>query len=416
MLELSSKCSMVTRWHKRYNTFRVERAIHLRPVSFRQSSDIQSMLWTILTAATRPSDLLENDAQPELSPHSSYIPPTSLFTTALYPQYNLRDTLTTLLLSSTVDQPLQLHNALNLQSRPVASYPLIDGLTEAYLTPRSLAFIDGGRQFVAGTDSCLSVFDVSRSGEGPLSQTRTGPKKGKKHMVKSEGGAVVGFRGEVSTLAVSSSEHDILAAGTLSRHVGLFADSGRGECVAHFSVADAGTAGSNGGGSGITQVTWSPCGRYLYIAERGSSIMQLYDIRVTGRYLACLTGRKAQTQQRMGFDIVPSMEGHEIWAGGTDGMVKVWISPHLRAGDGDFRIKSTFEWRAAEDSVSSVLTHLTGVVVATASGQKHSHPAAEGFYDGEDSDEGTIPGSNSRSSTEQHELLEFDNKLKLWSL
>lgn len=360
--------------------------------------------------------MLENDSQPELKPHSSFTPPTSLFITALYPHYNLRDTSTTLLLSSTVDQPIQLYNAFTLQSRPVASYSLVDSLTEAFLTPRSLAFIDGGSQFVAGTDSCLSVFDVSRSGEGPLSQTRTGPKKGKKHMMKSEGGTVIGFRGKVSTLSVSSSEHDILAAGTLSRHVGLFADSGRGECVAHFSVADADTAGTDRGGSGITQVTWSPCGRYLYIAERGSSIMQLYDIRVTGRYLACLTGRKAQTQQRMGFDIMPTMEGHEIWAGGTDGIVKVWASPHLRAGDENFHVSSTFEWKAADDSVSSVLVHLTGVVAATASGHKQSHPAAIDAHDGEDPDEEPEPGSNSKSSIEEQEPIEFDNKLKIWSL
>lgn len=151
------------------------------------------------------------------------------------------------------------------------------------------------------------------------------------------------MKGRVSALNVSSD--GIVAAGTYTRNVGLYSDEGRGDCVSVFSVAsdpEDEQAGRYIGGTGVTQVAWSPDGRYLYVAERMSDGIVVFDIRVEGKRLGALRGRKAVTNQRMAFDVVPTAEGHEIWAGGMDGCVRVWKDPHL----GEGMQNPSFDWAA----------------------------------------------------------------------
>jgi telomerase Cajal body protein 1 len=95
-------------------------------------------------------------------------------------------------------------------------------------------------------------------------------------------------------------------------------------------------------GRGLTQVIWSPCGRYLYIVERKSNGVMIYDIRQTGQLVSWLEGRRALTNQRLGVDLIAVDEGHEVWAGGTDGMVRVWKNAHQREGG----VEAELEWSA----------------------------------------------------------------------
>ena len=139
------------------------------------------------------------------------------------------------------------------------------------------------------------------------------------------------MRGIVSALDLEHSSN-ILAAGTFSRRIALYDAGGQGECIGAFTVAD-NEADGNVGGRGITQVVWSPCGRYLYIAERMSSGAMVYDIRKTGQLLSWLQGRQAFTNQRLGIDIYQGEQGnHELWAGGTDGCLRRWKAAHLFEG------------------------------------------------------------------------------------
>jgi WD40 repeat protein len=150
------------------------------------------------------------------------------------------------------------------------------------------------------------------------------------------------MRGIVSAMSVDPHTR-VLAAGTFGRQVGLYDAVGQGECVGVFSVTGT-EADLSIGGSGITQVSWSPCGRYLYIAERKSDGVVLYDIRKTGQLLGWLTGRAAQTNQRLAIDVVPtdSDSGHEIWAGGMDGYVRMWKNPHEK----EAAIPPTYDFKA----------------------------------------------------------------------
>ncbi|KAK5287814.1 hypothetical protein LTR16_003607 [Cryomyces antarcticus] len=287
-----------------------------------------------------PHDLLTSREPHILRPYAASPSPEPVCSTAVYPYYDLQNVSSTLVLSSPRNLPIRLQNALLPQAGLTASYSLISPTTEAYITPHSLAFISSGTHFVTGSDSLLAVFDVSRNGQGPIERYPTIPSKRKKAV-----GGGVGMKGILSCLSISS--EGTLAAGTFSRWIGLYDSEGRGSCNAVFSVAEPSEVpgnAENAGGAGVSQVLWSPCGKYLYVAERKSDVVLVYDIRVGGKRLGWLKGRKATTHQRLGIDVVQTARGHEIWGGGTDGMVRVWSNPNEREGEQE----AAFEWQAHE--------------------------------------------------------------------
>ncbi|KAK4942690.1 hypothetical protein LTR10_017639 [Elasticomyces elasticus] len=350
-----------------------------------------------------PPNLLEETGQPHcLSPYCS-IPSTEPVNAVVgYPHFSLEDPSTALVLSSMRDHPIRLNSALT--GHLGASYPLVNPTTEAYICPHSLIFTTQGDRFVAGSESLISVFDLSRPGQEPITAVPTGPKRRN----STDYSATVNMRGIISALSVDPAT-GVLAAGTYGRQVGLYDAMGAGECVGVFSVQ--GTASdAQIGGSGITQVAWSPCGRYLYIAERKSDGVIIYDIRKTGQMLAWLEGRKSQTNQRLGVDLIRTDDqgGHAIWAGGLDGFVRRWKDPHICEGP----VSAGFEFKAHDgkkphtpmvelsanittDVVSGVVAHHGGGVLATVSGQRHFDP---GLGEGQSSG------------------LAIDNSLKIWTL
>lgn len=289
--------------------------------------------------ACSPPDLLEERASPHrISPYSTLPSAEPTYATAMYPFYSLQDPSTTLFLSSVRDHPIRISSAFAPTS--LASYSLIHPTTEAFITPHSMIYPAalGGSHFLTGSDSLICLFDVSRSGaDGPVSWMPTIPSK-RKQIV----GGGVGMKGIVSALSLNPTGDGILAAGTFTRQVGLYSGNGSGELLGTFNVSKT-DASRHIGGRGVTQLLWSPCGRYLYVAERKSDGVFVYDIRVTGQLLGWLQGRKANTNQRMKIDVVPSGEGHshEIWAGGTDGVMRVWRNPGYNVGAQD----PDWEWK-----------------------------------------------------------------------
>ncbi|KAI9705435.1 MAG: hypothetical protein M1836_006190 [Candelina mexicana] len=310
------------------------------------------------------------------------------------------DPSTTLYLSTPRDHPIRLTSALHPAS--LAIYPLICPTTEKYLTPHSLIFTHSGTHFLTGSDSLISVFDISRPGSGPTERHATIPSKRKKIV-----GGGVGMKGIVSCLNLSN--RGVLAAGTFTRSVGLYDSQGSGDCIAVFSVADNKDEEEGIGGAGVTQVLWSSCGTYLYVAERKSDGVLVYDIRVAGKRLGSLTGRRADTNQRLGVDVVDNGRGNEIWAGGTDGTVRVWEHVGEMEGAQD----PVREWRAHGDPVTSSIVHPSGSVVATCSGQRHGLTSAVGS-DSEESEASDSPAS--RSSSPLIEDITPDNSLKIWKI
>ncbi|KAI9761044.1 MAG: hypothetical protein M4579_001307 [Chaenotheca gracillima] len=309
-----------------------------------------------------PTDLLEPSEEPHpLTSYCASVAPEPAYASCLYPYFNLQDSRTTIHLSSPRDHPISLLSTIFPSDGKVnpklSSYPLIHAPTETYLTPHSLIFTASGTHFLAGSDSLISLFDISRTGGPPVTQLPTIPSKRKKLV-----GGGVGMKGIVSALASSNSlsagdeqqtASILLAAGTFTRHVGLYDAEGSGGCVSLFSVSGDGSSArdedhssSRGSGAGITQLSWSNCSRYLFVSERKSDCVIVYDIRVAGKRLGRLTGRNAQTNQRLGVSIFHTQDGgDEVWAGGVDGVVRVW--KHAIEVEGES--KPDWEWKAHDE-------------------------------------------------------------------
>jgi hypothetical protein len=140
----------------------------------------------------------------------------------------------------------------------------------------------------------------------------------------------MGMKGIVSALGMSTD--GILAAGTFTRWVGLYDGYGRGGTRGVFETRRSeGAEKDKWAGTGITQLCWSTCGRYLCVVERESDGIGVWDIRGSGTRLAWLQGRAGRTNQRLEVGIM----GQEIWAGGTDGRVRVWEGLGMSEGDID---------------------------------------------------------------------------------
>lgn len=138
--------------------------------------------------------------------------------------------------------------------------------------------------------------------------------------------------------ALSNSSDGVLAAGTFTRNIGLYASQGQGECFAVFALEKDRAVS----GTGITQILWSSCSRYLYVVERRSDVVLVYDIRVQGRRLGALKGRNALTNHRLGVDLARTDNGEELWAGGSCGYVRVWRRPEEVEG----LRECDWEWKA----------------------------------------------------------------------
>ena len=236
-----------------------------------------------------------------------------------HPDFDLQDPSTMLVLSSVRDHPIRLSSAFTTDL--IASYPLVNSMTEEYITPHSLHFNPNGGSFVAGSDSRLSFFDLSRPGEVPMSSLST---KNKFNPATSQSGIV-------SALAMEPNR-DLLAAGTFARSLGIYEAGGHGEYIAMLSLRD-NEADKHIGGAGITQLQWSSCGNYLYVAERKSDGIMVFDIRKTCQVLSWPEGRNARTNQRLGMDFSKGLSGsQEIWAGDVDGKLRMWKDAHAKQG------------------------------------------------------------------------------------
>ncbi|EMC91997.1 hypothetical protein BAUCODRAFT_79402 [Baudoinia panamericana UAMH 10762] len=336
-----------------------------------------------------PPDLLEpSENAAHLQQYASFTPPTPISSYAVYPGFSLHDPSTTIVLTGSADQPIALRNALDYRTVH-AKYFLVSPTTEEYHKPHSLLFTPDGSQFVAGSMSQIAVFDCTRDCEGPIFQHRTAGKGRRLH-----GRPSMSCNCFISALAINAD--GVLAAGSTEREFGLYDQQGQGQSVTAFSLGF--QAGRRG--TGITSVKWSPDGTYLLVAERQSDGIHVFDVRNLRQKVAWLSGRKARTNQKLGIDVVPTAEGYEVWAGGTDGFVRKWQDPGRvedeHPPDGEVKLHS--------DAIATAAWHYTGAVLATCSGSRSDSPLPHGD-DGETMDlEEPIAAS------------EVDSRLAIWTV
>ena len=189
-----------------------------------------------------------------------------------------------------------------------------------------------------------------------------------------------------------------------------------GGTVANWSVASAADNEAGIGGAGVSQVEWSGCGRYLYAVERKSRGVLVYDVRVTGKLVAWLEGRDADTNQRMAVDVTAN---GEMWAGGTNGAVKSWRDVGRKEGAHAF----DYSWQAYGDDtvVGGMSMHSCGSVMATASGSRRE--LALNFETDSSSDESSDDDDGNGSQTSRinrtakaSTTTTEDNSIKIWNL
>ncbi|KAL8821602.1 MAG: hypothetical protein Q9223_000391 [Gallowayella weberi] len=260
----------------------------------------------------RPPDLLFSPSPQRLAPYSLHRSPEPVYATAFHPSYNLQDAATAFYIASPRSLPIRLISPFSPSI--LASYSLVSPTTEDYIAPHSLLFSRNNlNTFFAGSLNLISIFDIHRNGQGPAERMPTVPSKRSKAI-----GGMGGVKGIVSALDMSP--EGILAAGTFSRWVGLFDSYGRGGSLGVFELPQRASRNGESGGTGVSQVLWSGDGRYLCVVQRCSKGVGVWDVRGTGKQLAWMRGRDAQTNQRMGVEVM----GNELWAGGLDGIVRVW--------------------------------------------------------------------------------------------
>ncbi|KAI4708398.1 hypothetical protein J4E89_007022 [Alternaria sp. Ai002NY15] len=341
------------------------------------------------------NDILTQTNPQPLAPYASLRSADPIWAFAVNPLFHLQDASSTTVLISRRDAYISLHNALwptsqkhsgdNQTSGPVdistplASYKLINNLTEAVIAPLSLAYSTTGTHFFAGSKDEIAIFDLVET-DKPIHIIRTIPAKRN----KLKGGGR-GFKGLISALSLSPPSHTshdgILAAGSRTRYIGIYDPIGGTE-VTHFSLPGTinGIKFRNENlqsvmGDGVTSLKWSPCGKYLYVAERSSDVLLIYDVRNFSLTLGYCAGRQALTRQKLGFDVWNAgqspydVEGvsHEVWAGGTDGKVGVWRDPYRR--EGAVQADEVVEVGDGKAPVMASLVHASGSLAVAACGR-----------------------------------------------
>eukprot|EP00878_Enallax_costatus_P041311 GHUV01047987.1.p1 GENE.GHUV01047987.1~~GHUV01047987.1.p1 ORF type:complete len:364 (+),score=110.95 GHUV01047987.1:973-2064(+) len=159
------------------------------------------------------------------------------------------------------------------------------------------------------------------------------------------------YAGIISCLCFSPVHQDLLAAGSYSRCIGLF-DARTYEQLLLLE----------GHRGGITQVSFSPDGNFLYSGARQDDQIHCWDVRNTGQVLYSMTRDTGTTNQRIGFSIEPC--GRHLATGGCDGDVRVFdLCTGLQVD----------AFRAAADTVNGVDFSPCVNLLVTASGHRRYH-------------------------------------------
>ncbi|EUC44612.1 hypothetical protein COCMIDRAFT_51796, partial [Bipolaris oryzae ATCC 44560] len=343
------------------------------------------------------NDIGSHTSAQSLTPYASLHSPNPIWAFAANPLFNLQDANSTTVLVSRRDSYITLHNALwdisrtyaNEENPPptpgpvnistsLASYKLINNLTEAVTAPISLTYSHDGAHFFGGTQDKIVIFDLQET-DKPIHTIATIPARRN----KLKGGGR-GFKGYISALSLSPpsppSRDGLLAAGSRTRHIGIY-DPTSGTEVTSFALpgTSSGVKSRNENlkdvmGDGVSSLKWSPCGNYLYVAERNADVLLIYDVRSFSLALGYCAGRRALTKQKLGFDVWNAgqspydVEGfsHEVWAGGTDGKVRVWRDAYAK--EGTVLPDEVISVGHEDEPVVASLVYPTGSLVVAATG------------------------------------------------
>ena len=314
-----------------------------------------------------PQDLLD---PPLGTPHHHLEPfnvislPEPAWAVTVYPSFSLEVPNQCLYLASVRDMPVRLLSPFTPSI--LASYPLVYHHKERWVTPNCLLFHPRDpTMFFAGGIGAIHLFDINRDGEPPYRNIMRPSLKGVSREIKAlasmagqgddDGPRHWPLKGIVSAMDMNS--EGLLAAGTFSKDLAILDPDADSTVVTRLFLPQ--------DESGITGLKFHPSassGNYLVAGSRRSKALHVFDIRNPRSVLARLTDRICATSQRVEFDITD--EG-EVWAGCTDGKLRMWERLGLEEGD----VAPSWEREMHHDPIEAVELHPRGApVVATCGG------------------------------------------------
>lgn len=223
-------------------------------------------------------------------------------------------------LSSSRDHPVHLWDAYSGTVR--CAYQTYDHLDQI-MGPNSLCFTPDGSKIYCGFENCVQVFETSRPGNEGWKFSTTPTRKAKE-----------GQKGIISTIAFCPDRSGLWAAGSYGRTIGLYDERQDGalyilsdgdvddDQIRRATVPGRTPSPNRRTMGGVTQVTFSPDGMYLYSASRKDNLILCWDIRNSDAVLCAFDRGPSDTNQRMSFDV----DGAGKWlvAGDTEGVVSVF--------------------------------------------------------------------------------------------
>ncbi|CAH1636801.1 unnamed protein product [Spodoptera littoralis] len=247
----------------------------------------------------------------------------------------------------------------------------------------SVIFSNDGSQIIAGYKKTIRTFDVERPGREFV-----------EHKIKAPAACI-------------DTCNDLLAVGSWNTTVSLYSVNTPGN---YKSIGV-----MHGHGGGVTQVKFTPDGRYLVSGARKDNRLLLWDIRYYRRPLNILP-RVVETNQRVYFDISPC--GKYLVSGGTDGVLKVWdeeqvhwrsaleVTEHM--GD-----TATYKFPLHKDCCNSISIHPLRPILATGSGQYHLRRPMTSPEPKINNQDSTLPIIKKESSSDESIAIKQSNKRKI---
>lgn len=229
-----------------------------------------------------PPDVLEIKAQ--LRPFTRRFLSGPITDMAVYPGFRLSDYSTQYLAAAVKNVPVKLYNMGLSDSGDTATYPVWNANREEYPQVYSLAFGSDGSTLYSGLKNKIAMHSVDAPG---CEQTVT-----------------VVVEGTVSSIAVRVD--GVVALGTFEGSLVLVDEGGLPKSTEVRRT-------------GISQVSWSRDGNYVYCLVRKSDQVAIYDVRGS-RIAGWLSQFPGQTSQRLYGS--PTKTG--FLAGGTDGSLHQW--------------------------------------------------------------------------------------------
>lgn len=276
------------------------------------------------------------------------------------------------------------------------SYFAYDHL-EQLLNVYSLSFSNDGSLLFCGLENCIKTFDTSRPGR-TCTTLSTHTRKGESTL-----------KGIISTIAASP-DGTLLAAGGYSSTVAAYSTSDS-SCVCSFA---------SGHKNGVTQVKFSPDGKYLVSGARKDSELRVWDLRNTSAPVHRFK-RPGMTNQRITFDF--SSTGKYIISGSSTVPGEILAFPLYGSDcgcDDAGKLLQACQCSCADevirDCVNSVSVHKSLPLVAVGSGQRKLPLVCRRFNVEEENDDSD--GSNSENEDDKKDLPTpaSDNMLRIMKL